>query len=270
MVALLTPVVEVAAFEVVAALEAAGVVVTVVMDVLVAVDESADDTPAELDVLAEEFVFVPAPEAVPDAKPEEPMPVAVPEEPVLEAVFDEAVTEVATDTIALLAAEPEGVVFDKEDTNEDELDPPTMIPTKPVVIVETDVDVTRVVAVDKAVLLDNPAKPSVICVVELATGRLPFGTVDVNICVAVSTVVEVSWPGSTTTVTPCAWAVDAEMICRVVDGDAVAILVTWVSRVAVTVFAGAMLFAAVDDAMQGAETPDSKVAIAQDRTDRAL
>lgn len=65
-----------------------------------------------------------------------------------------------------------------------------MIPPKPVVIVETEEDVTRVVAVDKAVLVDIPAKPSVIWVVELAPGRLPFNIVDVKICVAVSTVVE--------------------------------------------------------------------------------
>jgi len=37
-----------------------------------------------------------------------------------------------------------------------------MMPPKPVVIVETEVDVTRVVAVDKAVFVDIPAKPSVI------------------------------------------------------------------------------------------------------------
>lgn len=49
-----------------------------------------------------------------------------------------------------------------------------------------------------------------------------------------------------------------------------AILVTCVSAVNVTVVCVAKLFASVDAAMQGAETPDSKVAIAQDRTDRAL
>jgi len=66
-----------------------------------------------------------------------------------------------------------------------------MIPPKTVVVVETDVDVTRVVAVGNAVLLDIPAKPSVIWMVELAAGRLPFDIVDVKICIAVSMVVEV-------------------------------------------------------------------------------
>jgi len=61
------------------------------------------------------------------------------------------------------------------------------------------------------------------------------------------------------------------MICRVVDGEAaVAILVTSVSAINVTVVAVATLFTAVDAAIHGAETPDSKVAIAHDRTERAL
>jgi len=50
----------------------------------------------------------------------------------------------------------------------------------------------------------------------------------------------------------------------------VAMLVTCVSAVNVTVVCIAKLFASVDVAMQGAETPDSKVAIAHDRTDKAL
>lgn len=99
MVALLTAVVEAAPFEPAAVFEAAGFVVTVVTDVLVAVDEPLDDAPAEPDVLVEEFVFAPVPDAVPDAVPEEP----VPEEPVPEAVFD-------ADAPVLLAAEPAGVV----------------------------------------------------------------------------------------------------------------------------------------------------------------
>lgn len=100
-VALLTAVVEAAPLEPAAVFEAAGFVVTVVIDVLVAVGEPPDDAPAEPDVLVEELTFPPGPEAVPDAVPEEPVP---------ETIFDEAVPEEAPDAPVLLAAEPAGVV----------------------------------------------------------------------------------------------------------------------------------------------------------------
>lgn len=64
-----------------------------------------------------------------------------------------------------------------------------MMPPRPVVAVETDVDVTRVVAVDAPRVLDIPVKLSVIPVVALAIGK-------------VCKVFGVAGPGSTTTVTP--------------------------------------------------------------------
>lgn len=133
-VALLTAVVEAAVFP------EDGLVVTVAVDVLVAVDEPEDAMPAVLVVLVEdEAVFEVAPEAEPD-----------------EALFDEAVPDDA------VPDEPDGVIFDIWVALEDDPELPPMMPPSPVVTVETDVDVTRVVAVDRAVLLDKPAKPSVI------------------------------------------------------------------------------------------------------------
>ena len=168
-VALLTPVVEVAAFT------PDGLVVTVVMEVLVAVGEPDDKVPVT-DVPVDEAMLAAVLEAVSELVPE---------------VVLKAVPEASPDEPVALTDELEGVV-----------DPPTMAPPRLVVTVATDVDVTRVVAVVAAVALSEPPKPLVIPVVELAAEGLAVDKYDVNIWVAVARVVDVGGPGRTTTVTP--------------------------------------------------------------------